>query len=230
MADRSILESPTEWLNDKLINSCQRLLKAQYPHIGEFQSTLFGDNLSFSIEVGQFVQILHRQSHWFCITTIGCKEGEVKVLDSMFNHLPKREIQQIAALVYSKLPSITLMFLDVAEQEGSSDCGLYAIAAATALCESKDPCSLQFHQTEMRSHLLACLEAGVVTGFPSKKRRVRHKVQHTQVVELYCHCRQPSCGKMIQCPQCLEWFHKSCENITAKHWKQPGSWACSNCT
>ena len=166
---RASWESPTEWLNDKLINSCQHLLKAQYSHTGEIQGMLLGDNHSFSIEVGEFIQILHRQSHWFCITTISCKEGEVKVIDSMFNHLPKREIQQIASLVHSKLPPIALTYLDVAEQERSSDCGLYAIAAATVLGEGKDPCSLQFHQEEMQSHLLACLESGVMTGFPSQK-------------------------------------------------------------
>ena len=44
------------------------------------------------------------------------------------------------------------------QQAGSSDCGVFAIAIATALAFGTDPLDLIFHQTEMIEHLAQCLE------------------------------------------------------------------------
>ena len=45
-------------------------------------------------------------------------------------------------------------------QDGSDDCGVFAIAFATALGDNVDPHSLFLDQEKMREHLASCFEAG----------------------------------------------------------------------
>jgi len=53
-------------------------------------------------------------------------------------------------------------------QRGSVDCGVFAVAVATALANGNDPAALIFNQEKMRHHLLQCSEAGVLTAFPTQ--------------------------------------------------------------
>ena len=216
-------------MNDKIINASQQLLRKQYPQIGGLQNTLLGQNLSFSVERAEFVQVLHASSHWLCISTIDCKMGEVKIFDSLYTSVPAKVVRQIAALIHSETPELRLLFLDIAQQRGSSECGLYAIANATSLCAGIDPTTAEFIQDEMRSHVCRCLEEGVLFPFPFKKRVSQSAVKSSQEIELHCHCWQPSYGKMILCIQCGRWFHNKCEMVTAARWKNPKSWRCRNC-
>ena len=43
--DKLLLTSPTAWLNDKIVNASQNLLKEAYPHLDGLRSTLLGENL-----------------------------------------------------------------------------------------------------------------------------------------------------------------------------------------
>ena len=53
--DKQVLTSHTAWLNDKIVNACQKLLKTEHPHVDGLQSTLLGENLGFSVEPNEFV-------------------------------------------------------------------------------------------------------------------------------------------------------------------------------
>ena len=153
-------------------------VKKQFTGCGRLQNTLLGQNLSFRVEEGPFVQIIHGCGHWLCVTRSGRDNGEVEVIDSMFCTLP------VIAVKHSQYATLNHNFLDTQQQCGSSDCGLYAIAIATAICEGEDPCKQLFNQDAMRSHLLRCLEMGKMTLFPSKKRTVpsEKRVKSTQRV------------------------------------------------
>ena len=93
--------------------------------MGGFQDTLFGQNLSFRVEKGAFVQVIHGNGHWLCITRSGHDKGEIEVIDSMFSTLPVKVVKQVGTMVHSQLPTLNLKFLDIQHQRGSSDCGLY---------------------------------------------------------------------------------------------------------
>ena len=49
------------------------------------------------------------------------------------------------------------------QQNGSTDCGVYAIAACTALAHSKRP--LLYNSEGMRNHLINCFENLLLTPF-----------------------------------------------------------------
>ena len=52
------------------------------------------------------------------------------------------------------------------KQTGSQDCGLFAIAYATALLNGIDVSNITFAQSKMREHLLSCFVNNSVTPFP----------------------------------------------------------------
>ena len=194
------------------------------------QCTLLGQNLSFECQPSEFVQILHTgAAHWICISTIGCENGQVNILDSLYTSLPTKASDQVAALLHTKLSSLKLYHLDVVEQNGGNDCGCYAIAFAEALCRGEDPVMLDFKQSEMRRHLLSCLSNGSFTPFPAKPRQVSVRVKKVVNLPICCHCRLPETQKMIKCGSCLEWYHSRCESIQSGHWKKPSTWRCKNC-
>ena len=57
--------------------------------------------------------------------------------------------------------------MPVQQQPNGSDCGVFAIAFATSLIYTLTPHVPQFHVSQMRPHLSACLKASVITPFPS---------------------------------------------------------------
>ena len=57
---------------------------------------------------------------------------------------------------------ITINFMDVLKQTNYSDCGLYAIAFATSICNGENPTKLQYDQYLMRGHLISCIIKGVL--------------------------------------------------------------------
>ena len=76
---RDILLSSQSWLSDATINA------AQEPIVEGLQNVTLGLTKRFSIERGEFVQILHTgQSHWQVISTIGTQHPEVNIHDSVY--------------------------------------------------------------------------------------------------------------------------------------------------
>uniref|UniRef100_A0A1X7TU44 Ubiquitin-like protease family profile domain-containing protein n=1 Tax=Amphimedon queenslandica TaxID=400682 RepID=A0A1X7TU44_AMPQE len=62
--------------------------------------------------------------------------------------------------------SLRVQLVKTHKQIGSKDCGLFAIAMATAVLIGQDPKVLQFHQQSIREHLMDCFEAKKITPFP----------------------------------------------------------------
>ena len=60
---------------------------------------------------------------------------------------------------------MTLFTADMEKQVGTSDCGLFAIAAATSLCLGLLPQNCKWKQEKMREHLIRCFEGGVREEF-----------------------------------------------------------------
>lgn len=122
----------------------------------------------------------------------------------------------------SKDDSFKLHHVDVQRQIGGSDCALFAMAFATALCESIDPYLLNCDQASMRSHLIQCFENRKITQFletSHAKRAARKRIINRKSVNVFCLCRLPwdrsDCvrGTLVQCNSCKKWYHEACMNI-----------------
>ncbi len=194
-----------------------------------------GVALSFNVEHDEFVQILNNcNGHWLTVTTIGCPHPIVSVYDSVYRSAGKHAKSQVASLLYSNAPKIRLNFMDSQVQAGGSDCGLFAIANATALSFKKDPGKFFYDQKKMRSHLYRCLEEGKMALFPLKKeRRALCKIVAVDFIEVHCICRLPegihSLEEWGRCTKCLTWYHTNqCLRVSKADLQ--GKWLCPNCS
>ncbi len=100
------------------------------------------------------------------------------------------------------------------------DCGVLAIAFATAIAKGTDPINCQFHGNEMRQHLFNCFASREITIFPYATRRSTSRIP-LRNIPLFCHCQGINFNKggkdwdLIECVKCKEWFHRMCVEDTA---------------
>ena len=144
-----------EWLTDNLILASQKVLREQ-TSISGFQDPILGEKMAFSIMKENFIQMLHDgYVHWLTVSTIGAQaSNEVLIYDSMLHSLGGHGRKQVAALVACQEKEISIKMMKVQQQEGENDCGLFAIALATALSKGVQTGHSVFKQSEMRKHLL----------------------------------------------------------------------------
>ena len=229
---KKILRSKGQWLDDLIVTAAQNILKQQFPLIGGFQATVLGENLSMEMQKGEYVQILCISgNHWICISSIGCQQSTINVYDSLHGHLDAHTKKLVADLMQSKEKVIDVCYCDVQRQSGPNDCGLFAIAFATALCFGEDPTTLGFTQTTMRHHLFSCIQAGKMTQFTTRSTLRRPKPALKEKLAIYCICRLGDDGtEMVECSKCQEWFHLKCIHVPKQVLKNKDiPWQCSSC-
>ncbi|KAI6660178.1 Gag-pol fusion protein [Oopsacas minuta] len=162
------------WLTDKHIVAAQKLLKNQHPLTNGLEDPLMlAEKLSYKSTSISFVQIVNLgRTHWVCVSSFNCLPGIVDVYDSIpacsLGSLSLRK--QVASIIKATERSFELHFVETQRQSGGTDCGLFSIAFATALCQGIDPHTCSFDQTQMRIHLHSCLEQLNMTLFPSSKK------------------------------------------------------------
>ena len=228
---RKILESSSKWLTDNIINATQELLRRKYPMLG-LQNTLLSYTLAFDVMTEEFVQVLHSGgNHWLAVSTIGCPPSTVKVYDSLYSELPTQTKEQICALLVSQEPVIDLIYVTVQSQQNGCDCGLFALAFATALCSGQNPQCLLFKKSVMRAHLLKCLEDEDIKPFPCKTVNRAQQRNKTGKIEIFYKCRTQEAGRMVSCSGCREWYHEECMPIPKQVWRQNSKyeWYCDKC-
>ena len=223
-SDREILLNPDGWLSDSIIDAGQALIKKVAPIPGMQNVYL---TTAFSIETHEFIQVLNNGNHWLLISTINETPPNVLVYDSAYASVNTFIKEQIATLLHTKEKEICLKFVNTQMQNGAVDCGLFAIAFATAIAFGYKPELLSFDQNKMRKHLLSCLTSGEIRMFPEKEKRQRKSIiKNIQKIKVYCYCRLPKQGEMIQCHHCKEWFHLStCVHVVDKK----AEWLCNCC-
>ena len=147
-------------LSDLYINMAQRTLKNQFPELNGLESSLFQDKERSltNDNVKNKLQIIHckQHHHWIVASTV---KREVIVIDSLFR-LIDEETKQIVINLFQydceKPPRIRV--IKTQKQKGNKDCGLFAIAMATATAFGNDPSRQSFCLDLMRAHLVDCLK------------------------------------------------------------------------
>ena len=149
-----------KWLTDNIADAAQALLKKMHIHIGGLVSVALGQTLAFTIQHGEFVQILNvSNDHWIIISNIGCKSGHINVYDSMgTNCVPPHTKEQVGAILFGNNKK------NNKQVQGGSDCRVFA-PLSTALCSGKDPTDINFIQHKLRSQLKNCLMQNYIKEF-----------------------------------------------------------------
>ena len=234
-ADISTIDTPTGWLNDKVITASQNLLLQHFPSIEGLQPPTLQQVRGFRVQRSEFVQVLNvHNRHWYVVSSIGCVPGQVKVYDTMYRKVQETTIPIIASLVYSSLPTLIIHMMDVGPQSNGHDCGVLAIAIAYDLCAGNNPLTVVYEHKTIRQHLLEGLRDCCFSRFPTRKHRTSKGVIHSKEVSLYCSCRMPEeeidNDPMAQCDSCSEWYHRSCQAIPNKVFEDDDAhWTCQAC-
>ena len=185
-------------------------------------------------ETNNTIQIIHvRNNHWAVITTVGLDDEDhhLKYYHSAYSDLSNDTEDIILQLYYTTRFNLHKMEVEIMltpKQDGSTDCGLYAIAVSTAIANGIDPSQQVFDQDELRPHLLDCLQSRNLIPFPVKKKhRVTNSVIKTVVLYLCPVCEKPNIGEeMVECEKCNYCFHKSC----VPPYNNKKDWFCGRCT
>lgn len=213
-----------KWLGDEHIDHAQYLLGSSFPSISGFQSTIVFDSkncVHVKVPQASFIQILNVHSnHWLTVSNFHCHSNTIKIYDSMnsqkletfgkFNY-------QVAALLDCQSSSFRVEYANTKQQEGSSDCDLFAVACATSLCFGLSPETPNFNQGEMRSHLANCFLEGKLQSFPVAAPLLlstRHSISFYDV-HLCCKCRRPKVegNSLLECIFCNN-LYQECEKDT----------------
>ena len=94
---------------------------------------------------------------------------------------------QIATLLTTEEPTITVSLMDVQMQSGGYDCGFFSIAFATALVFGEQPGYFLFEQTKIRAHILQCLMATNIYVSSNEKKHTGSGVE--EVILRVLHAR-----------------------------------------
>ena len=109
-------------------------------------------------------------NHW-CVSSYN--GSCVKVYDSLYNGTLKNDFQDQLRALYANKKSLEVKVQRVQQQQGSSDCGLFAIAYMFSLASGSDPVKHKYRQCEMRSHFLSCLKENTLKPFPIERLMTR---------------------------------------------------------
>ena len=161
-----------------------------------------------------FIQILNTHPkggglHWVTASTYeNPVSGAVKLYDSSLALGVSTSIEMsVSNMLRSPESSISIKLMNSDIQPNTNDCGVYAIAFAVSLAFGKEPAYFHFENSKIRSHLLNCLQSGVLTEFPCKPEKRKSLYVQAHTVPLYCTCRMPESDLMFQCTKCQRWFH-----------------------
>ena len=234
-----------EMLTVDSINLAQSILHEMFPQLKGFQTVARGAVQAFLPITGNFIQILHDGSlHWVCTANISLTGGKdpaaVNMYDSMNQGFIAKFIkQQLASFMCIQSAEMKVIMKSVQQQTSHVDCGVFAIAFATALAFGQDPSKLRFDVPKMRSHLVECLKLKKMSPFPEMKPGCSDIVLSKRkfyTIELFCSCRMPyekpksEADLMAQCGSCKEWFHQRCEKIALEIFKASGmNFLCAMC-
>ena len=232
------------WLNDRVINAAMHLMKGKAGDVNGLEDVIIAkkDGFSSCPGVEGFVQILCiRNCHWITISNLYTMHKFPRracIYDSSYSmseRLSKNDISYPIHLdtdVFRLLrPSedVSMCVLNVQQQKGGDDCGLFAIAYAALLCLGKSPVPFHYKQEAMRPALVKSLEEGDIATFMdvvTTPKEVEQEVLYQWVMRLYCRCRSPDDGKeMQQCSRCHIWYHNKCESLD----ESDDHWMCFSC-
>ena len=110
------------------------------------------------------IQVIHScGDHWIVTSSVGSKDGLVCVYGLVYSNIDNATTEVISNL----FGTTSTKMIAVQRQRGGVDCGLFAIAMATAI--TFGTALQEFNQGEMRTHLVKCFDEKVMSLFPTLK-------------------------------------------------------------
>ena len=164
-------------LSDIHITFAQDLLKCQFENVNGLECTLLQSKDSVLTEetARNKLQIFHdRGDHWIVASNVlNVESGQVAVYDSVYcclDPITKEAIINKFKVNSGKPPEVKVIKFQ--KQKGSSDCGVFAIAAITVVAFGQEPSMSKFDQEKMRPNLLTCFQNKNMMPFPTVEKSI----------------------------------------------------------
>ena len=170
LVGKNISVNCSEWLDLIHIDSFQSLLASQFVDINGLCDPTIYSYGQYCDGIGRAVSIFINnptKNHWATITHHMDHDTYVwQIYDSL-----NTSIDYFKPFFKSIIPNETTVevrIMNVQKQSGTNDCGLFALAFATSICNSLSPVTTNYFQEQMREHFNDCLESKSARLFPSK--------------------------------------------------------------
>ena len=221
------------WLTSDAMDQASYLMAKDHDHLDGFQSVLQFSAIAQGGIVGtpekKFVQMLNiRQSHWITVSNVFCNDTQLAVYDSLRNPLDPRTLQALSWLLRPQSDTFEVLQPAVQQQTNLSNCGVFAIAFAYALCKGHQPEQCIFNEGRMRAQLYKSFTRNNITFRMNVEDREAQSNITTTTVPVYCVCRTAHYKEMmVQCSLCKEWYHPTCVTIPRAVIGNDDIWQCS---
>ena len=162
-----------EQLCDRIIDASMSLLMRENPLLQIQSSALPSHLLTYS----QFRTVhVHHNGQGHFVTSSSLQGLPIYIYDSLYN--PHSSVKasaelrnQIRALYSGDFSEPTTYIAPMAHRQlGAVDCGLFSIAFAVDLVSGNNPSNIIYDQSQLRDHLLRCLEMRRLSPFPRHRR------------------------------------------------------------
>lgn len=172
------------WLTDQHIDFANNILRNQFRNVQGLETPLLNQSyrgFSCSDTNSPVIQMHNVGNHW--VTSFReAAQTEVRLYDSLVSfalpvfqpRLQKLLVKQMKQIynMGNMNSSIQVLCCSTTIQPNGSDCGVYAIAFATDLCNGRDPGLIDYDTRRMRQHVVTCFSNGVLTSFPAVASRI----------------------------------------------------------
>ncbi len=223
------------WLTSDFIDLASYIMAKDNVHIDGFQSALPFSAIANGGIVGtpqnKCVHILHiRQNHWITVSYLFCGENQLSVYDSKSAPLDQKTLQTLSWMVRPQSEHFYVLQPAVQQQSNLSNCGVFSVAFAYALCKGHPPELCMFNEGRLRSQLYASLTKNCIS-FSIKIRESEAQANVTKTaVPVYCVCRTAHYKElMVQCCSCQQWYHPTCVYIPKTVIGTDQVWQCVTC-
>jgi hypothetical protein len=180
--------SANEWLGVLHFDSFSRLLRLDYPEFEGLEYTSIYDirdslrikplDRVFIANTTSVVNPITKSSgaHWVVISNIDQQVGYWRIFSSI--SYPTQTYKELFSDILPDLDAVFIVHENVAKQNDSINCGLFALANALALVQNDNPVLFDWVKIDeltgedaMRKHFRKCLSNRKIVQFPSKLRR-----------------------------------------------------------
>lgn len=121
--------------------------------------------ISPKIQCGLQIIFCH-SNHWITASNLN-EENLIMVYDSAYASVSNKVRETICRLFHCTNNTYISLASMQKQELASNNCGVFVIAAATAIAISCNiPSLLHFKEKEIRKHLYDCFENGIISNFP----------------------------------------------------------------
>ncbi len=169
----------------------------------------------------RFAQIFNTGDHWICATNIFSKNThDIYVYDSLYATVPETLLVQLSSIMRAEEDpdELNIHVRNFQQQDKMNRmCGFYAVASLVSVVLNVDPTRVLYDENSMPQHFFKLYEKGEIKQFTySINNNEKQNISVKKYRKLHCLCQKKSSGRMIQCVQCVSWFHMdTCVTVEA---------------